>query len=91
MFFEALPSLVDRLIQLLTIREERAEKQFKEIVERIFDGLQGVHGDYLKLFEGTKAELISGANLRSARRLLSEGRLAFEPARQSSEARSSDR
>jgi len=73
--------LIDRLIQLVTVREERKAKQFKELAQALFNDIEKVHADYLKLFEGARSSLISGGNAREIHSKFELDRVQYEPLR----------
>lgn len=53
----ALLNILDRLIQLLTLRDRRGARLFTELWEPTFNELLQVHRDYIELFEETGLRL----------------------------------
>ncbi|MGO9094077.1 MAG: hypothetical protein ACLQGV_02545 [Bryobacteraceae bacterium] len=54
-------SIVDRLIQLLTVRERNREKYFQEFIEPLYKDAEGIVNDYVVLF-GELIELLKTAD-----------------------------
>jgi hypothetical protein len=54
-------SIVDRLIQLLTVRERNREKYFNQFIEPLYKDAEGIVNDYVALF-GELIELLKKAD-----------------------------
>src|ERR1035441_5754453 len=54
-------SVVDRLIQLLTIRERNREKYFQQFIEPLYRDAEGIVNDYVSLF-GELIELLKNSD-----------------------------
>ena len=54
-------SIVDRLIQLLTVRERNREKYFHQFIEPLYKDAEGIMNDYVTLF-GELIELLKHAD-----------------------------
>ena len=87
---DGLVQVLDRMMQLLTVRSKRRRRLFEAVWEPTFTQLRAVHGDYLGMFEACSSQL---AELEEAKpgdavprleritRELRSRRLEFEPAR----------
>jgi hypothetical protein len=54
-------SVVDRLIQLLTVRERNREKYFQQFIEPLYKDAEGIANDYVALF-GELIDLLKNAD-----------------------------
>ena len=54
-------SVVDRLIQLLTVRERNREKYFQQFIEPLYRDAEGIVNDYVSLF-GELIELLKNSD-----------------------------
>jgi len=45
------------------IREERTDKQFRELAQRLFTDLETVHKDYLIFLESARRSLMKGEDI----------------------------
>jgi hypothetical protein len=73
--------LVDRLTQLVKIREERKDKQFRELAQRLFTDLETVHKDYLIFLESARSSLMQREDIRDVLARFEKDRLQQEPLR----------
>ena len=71
--------LIDRLIQLLKFRQERNEKQFRELAQKVFTDLEVVHTDYLLFIESAKNALEGGTDPKKILDKFEVDRLQKEP------------
>lgn len=51
---ETIVNIIDRLVQLCHLQDERKRRVFSEIIEPTFNDLLRIHGDYMEMF--TKAQ-----------------------------------
>lgn len=68
--FDTLPNLVDRVLQLLEYRNRKKQAEFKTLIQPIFDELQLIHQDYLKMFTEVKSIISSDINFFSDEELI---------------------
>jgi hypothetical protein len=88
---EALIKVLDRMIQLLTVRRKRRVRLFTELWQPTFEELRTVHSDYLTMFQScsTMLKALEQESVESSRSLrlkdiaaqLRDRRIAFEPVR----------
>ena len=88
---ETFIKLLDRMIQLLTVRRKRRVRLFTELWQPTFEELRTVHSDYLTMFQSysTMLKALEWENVESTRLLrlkdiaaqLRDRRIAFEPVR----------
>lgn len=83
-------SIVDRLITLRQLHMDRGNERFDAVIEPTFDEISVLHGDYINMFEKTKAALPSGNKIsqrkykkaiENAKRQLVELRVQYAPMR----------
>jgi hypothetical protein len=80
---------IDRVIELVKIRERRHESRFKEIHQPTFEDLKVVHSDYLMMYTeldqllrfGRRCPAETDSVLTSAIDFLAKKRIVFEPVR----------
>jgi hypothetical protein len=87
---ELLLKAIDRLIDLVRVREKRTRFRYDEIYKPAFAELQSVHTDYISMFHGFAAALkaipdgatASDKHAQAALDFLRERRIALSPVRQ---------
>jgi hypothetical protein len=86
---------LDRIIDLLRIREKRIQKRFDQIWKPTYSDLQSVHADYYSMFAEVysiarsgkkKGKDIFADRLHKAIEFIKQKRIAFSPIRQKLEA-----
>jgi hypothetical protein len=78
---EVAVSVVDRLIQLATVRERNKEKYFNNFVEPLYKDAEQVARDYMALFSELTHRLEKAENTGSVIDWLEERRTTFQPLR----------
>lgn len=81
---------IDRLIDLLKIREKRLQERFDQIWKPTYSDLQSVHSDYYSMFQTVNSFFAAASNdpiqqedaYEKAISFLKEKRVAFAPVRQ---------
>lgn len=78
---DATLSLLDKLIELLNIRQTNKEKYFAAVVEPMFQDAELIVKDYVSLFGDLIAKLEKGADVSEVTRWIEERRLSLLPVR----------
>jgi len=74
-------SIIDRLVQLLTIRERNREKYFNTVIEPLYRDAEVVARDYMALFAELVQRLQTAATPRELIFWLEQRRAAYQPVR----------
>jgi hypothetical protein len=74
-------TVIDRLVQLLTVRERNREKQFLNIIEPLYQDTQAIMGDYTALFVELISQLEQDHDIPEIIRWIEARRMAFLPLR----------
>lgn len=84
-------NLIDKVLQLLRLRDSRKDKRFNKIWQPVFEDLRKIHTDYLEILEtcsNALNEIASSPEGEETRRqvkdvisILRKARLKFEPVR----------
>jgi len=78
---EVAVSLVDRLIQLATVRERNKEKYFSSFIEPVYRDAEQIARDYMTLFAELIHRLATAKETASVIEWLEERRSGFQPVR----------
>jgi hypothetical protein len=78
---EVAVSVVDRLIQLATVRERNKEKYFNNFIEPLYKDAEQVVKDYLGLFTELAHRLETADDIEPVINWLEERRVAYQPLR----------
>lgn len=78
---ETILSVIDRLIQLLSIKENLNEKQFENILKPLYEGAESIYRDYLKTFDDLETMIYNCVEEEKLIRFLEARRLEYLPVR----------
>jgi hypothetical protein len=74
-------SIIDRLIQLLTLRERNREKEFNNFIDPLYRDAEPVAKDYMAIFTELAHRLEKASNVDEVIAWLEERRAAYQPVR----------